>query len=96
MVEGINLITYDKAGDDLTKNDYFQALLETARERGFVPACVVFDSWYGSLANLKRIHRLGLDLADPAEGQPPGESGPERPAPGGTGGGPVPTAPSCL
>lgn len=59
MVEGINLITYDKAGDDLTNNDFFQALLETARERGFVPACVVFDSWYGSLANLKRITGWG-------------------------------------
>jgi hypothetical protein len=27
VVEGINLITYDKAGDDLTNNDFFQALM---------------------------------------------------------------------
>ena len=26
---------------------------------GFKPACVVFDSWYGSLENLKRIKDLG-------------------------------------
>lgn len=71
VVEGINLITllwsegdrhvpldyriYDKAGDALTKNDHFRTLLETAHTRGFVPECVVFDSWYSSLENLKQI-----------------------------------------
>lgn len=75
VVEGINLVTllwtegdrhvpvdyrvYDKAGDDLTKNDHFQTLLEVAHQRGFVPDCVVFDSWYGSLENLKLIRGLG-------------------------------------
>ena len=75
VVEGINLITllwtdgdrhvpldyrvYDKAGDALTKNDHFQALLATARERGFAPDCVVFDSWYSSLENLKQIRNGG-------------------------------------
>ena len=75
VVEGINLITllwtegdrhvpvdyrlYDKAGDDLTKNDHFQALLKTAHERGFRPECAVFDSWYGSLENLKLIRGFG-------------------------------------
>ncbi|HYQ93107.1 MAG TPA: transposase [Candidatus Competibacteraceae bacterium] len=75
VVEGINLITllwtegdrhlpvdyrlYDKAGDGLTKHDHFQALLKTAHQRGFVPECVVFDSWYGSLANLKVIDGWG-------------------------------------
>lgn len=75
VVEGINLITrlwtagdrhvpldyrrYDKAEDDLTKNDPFQALLETAHERGFAPECLVFDSGYGSLANLKHIRASG-------------------------------------
>lgn len=59
VVEGINRITllwtegdrhlpvdyrvYDKAGDELTKNDHFQDRLETARDRGFAPECVVFD-----------------------------------------------------
>jgi putative transposase len=46
---------YDKAGDALTKNDHFRALLETAHTRHFVPECVVFDSWYSSLENLKQI-----------------------------------------
>lgn len=75
VVAGINLITllwtegdrhvpvdyrlYDKAGDALTKNDHFQTLLKTAHERGFQPECVVFDSWYGSLENLKQIRGWG-------------------------------------
>lgn len=75
VVEGINLITllwtdgdrhvpvdyrlYDKAGDGLTKNDHFHDLLQTAHDRGFVPACVVFDSWYSSLENLKQIAGWG-------------------------------------
>ena len=74
VVEGINLITllwtdgdrhvpvdyrlYDKAGDALTKNDHFQHLLAMAHERGFKPACVVFDSWYSGLENLKQIRSL--------------------------------------
>ena len=75
VVAGINLITllwtegdrhvpvdyrlYDKLGDALTKNDHFQCLLKRAQERGFTPACVVFDSWDSSLANLKRIQAWG-------------------------------------
>jgi putative transposase len=71
VVAGINLLTllwtdgerlipvdyrlYDKATDGLTKNDHFRALLTTAQRRGFTPACVVFDSWYASLENLKAI-----------------------------------------
>ena len=30
-------------------------MVKAARERGFAPACVVFDSWYSSLENLKLI-----------------------------------------
>lgn len=75
VVEGINLITllwtdgdrhvpcdyrlYDKANDELTKNEHFQAMLQAACERGFQPACVVFDSWYSSLENLKTIRDFG-------------------------------------
>lgn len=71
VVDGINLITllwsdgeglipcdyrlYDKAIDGLSKNDHFRAMLTTARERGFTPECVAFDSWYSSLENLKAI-----------------------------------------
>ena len=73
VVSGINLITlmwtdgdshipcdyrlYNKQHDGLTKNDHFQALIATAHERGFRPACVVFDSWYSSLKNLKTIRQ---------------------------------------
>ena len=75
VVQGINLLTllwtdgerlipvdyrvYDKATDGLTKNDHFRALLEVARQRGFRPECVAFDSWYASLDNLKVIRGQG-------------------------------------
>ncbi len=73
VVLGINLITlmwtdgdsqipcdyrlYNKDHDGLTKNDHFQALIATADGRGFQPECVVFDSWYSSLKNLKMIRQ---------------------------------------
>lgn len=75
VVQGINLITvlwtdgeryipvdyriYDKANDGLSKNDHFQAMLRSAHQRGFQPECVLFDSWYASLPNLKLIRDLG-------------------------------------
>jgi hypothetical protein len=34
-------------------------MLETAKERGFAPKCVVFDGWYSSLDNLKLIRHYG-------------------------------------
>lgn len=71
MVQGINLITptstegdrhipldyrlYEKSVDGATKNDRFRAMLAAAKERRFAPECVVFDSWYSSLDNLKLI-----------------------------------------
>jgi hypothetical protein len=71
VVSGINLITllwtdgdrhvpcdyriFDKQKDKLTKNDHCQAMLKEARQRGFQPRCVVFDSWYSGLENLKLI-----------------------------------------
>lgn len=73
VVQGINLITllwtegdrhipldyrfYEKLVDGATKNDHFRSMLETAKSRGFAPQCVVFDSWYSSLDNLKLIRR---------------------------------------
>ena len=73
VVCGINLITlmwtdgdsqipcdyrlYNKDTDGLSKNDHFQSLIATAHQRGFRPACVVFDSWYSSLKNLKTIRQ---------------------------------------
>ena len=75
VVQGINLITllwsegdrhipldyrfYEKRVDGSTKNDHFRSMLETAKGRGFVPRCVVFDSWYSSLDNLKLIRGYG-------------------------------------
>jgi hypothetical protein len=75
VVLGINLITllwsdgdchipcdyriYDKSNDGLSKNDHFQSLISQAHARGFSPQCVVFDSWYSSLKNLKILRRFG-------------------------------------
>ena len=75
VVQGINVISllwtdgeryipvdyriYNKANDGLSKNDHFQAMLRTAQKRGFIPECVIFDSWYASLPNLKLIRSFG-------------------------------------
>jgi hypothetical protein len=75
VVSGINLITllwtdgdrhvpvdyriFDKKKDSLTKNDHFRAMLVEAHARGFQPACVVFDSWYSGLDNLKLVRSFG-------------------------------------
>lgn len=75
VVSGINLITllwtdgdrlipidyriYDKPNDGITKNEHFLAMLLTAHERGFTPECVVFDSWYASIDNLRLIRECG-------------------------------------
>lgn len=75
VVKGIDLLTllwtdgdrhlpcdyrlYDKPHDGQTKNDHFGDLLRVAKERGFVPGCVLFDGWYSSLDNLRRLRALG-------------------------------------
>lgn len=75
VVQGINLISlvwtdgkyrlpcdyrlYNKAEDGLSKNDHFRGMINQARERGFAPKLVIFDSWYASLENLKLIRRHG-------------------------------------
>lgn len=75
VVQGINLITlmwtdgqkhipcdywvYAKAHDGQTKNDHFRQMLAVAHARGFQPECVVSDSWYASLGNLKTIAGYG-------------------------------------
>jgi hypothetical protein len=77
VVQGINLISlvwsdgdscfpcdyrlYNKAQDGLSKNDHFRSLLEVAKERGFSPSLVAFDSWYSSLENLKLVRDFGWD-----------------------------------
>lgn len=75
VVNGINLITllwtdgvrcvpvdyrvFDKDRDGKTKNDHFAEMLLAAFERGFNPALVCFDSWYGSIENLRLVSSLG-------------------------------------
>ena len=75
VVRGINLITllwtdgealipcdfrvYDKPMGGSTKNEHFRNMLTRAKERGFRPSTVLFDSWYSSLKNLKLLRSLG-------------------------------------
>ncbi len=77
VVQGINLISlvwsqkgsrlpcdfriYNKVQDGLSKNDHFQQMIKTAKERGFQPDLVAFDSWYASLDNLKLVRRNDWD-----------------------------------
>ena len=77
VVQGINLISlvwsqkgsrlpcdfriYNKVQDGLSKNDHFQQMIKTAKERGFHPDLVAFDSWYASLDNLKLVRRNEWD-----------------------------------
>jgi hypothetical protein len=49
---------YDKAHDNLSKNEHFTALVKAAHARGFNPEYVCFDGWYSSLENLKLIRDL--------------------------------------
>jgi hypothetical protein len=50
---------YEKEVDGATKNDHFRAMLATAKQRGFQPQCVAFDSWFSALENLKLINSYG-------------------------------------
>jgi hypothetical protein len=75
VVDGINLITlvwtdgdrlyptdyriYHKTVDQKTKNDHFRELLAQAHARGLRPRCVLFDSWYAGLDNLKQVRGYG-------------------------------------
>jgi hypothetical protein len=71
VVSGINLLTllwsgggalipcdfriYDKPLSGKNKNDYFREMLDVAHARGFQPGHILFDSWYSSLENLKKV-----------------------------------------
>jgi putative transposase len=75
VVRGINLLTllwtdgralipcdfrvYDKPIGGKTKNEHFLEMLQKAKDRGFAPRYVLFDSWYATLRNLKRIRSYG-------------------------------------
>jgi len=74
VVQGINLTSlvwsdgdkhipcdyrlYEKEVDGATKNSHFRAMLATAKDRGFQPRCVAFDSW---LTRLKRNRLVNSD-----------------------------------
>ena len=75
IVDGINLLTllwtdgeryipvdyriYDKETDGKTNNEHFRDMLEVAYTRGFEPECVLFDTWYSALDNLKVVRAYG-------------------------------------
>ena len=48
---------YDIEKDEKTKNDHFCDMLDKANERGFEPKCVMFDTWYAGIKNLKAIKK---------------------------------------
>jgi len=74
VVQGINLIStiwtdgsaivpvdfriYCPDKDGKNKNDHFRDMVRAAEERQFHPDCVIFDSWYSSIDNLKLIRSL--------------------------------------
>jgi hypothetical protein len=41
-----------------TKSEHFRDTLDRAAERNFAPEIVLFDSWYSSLDNLKKVREL--------------------------------------
>lgn len=47
--------------DGYTKNDHFREMLKNAKGKGVKPMCVVADSWYSSLDNVKCIRDLEWD-----------------------------------
>ena len=49
----------EQSQKQVTKNDHFLAMLQTAKERQFRPRYVCFDSWYSSLDNLKAVRGHG-------------------------------------
>jgi len=74
VVQGIDLVTLLWTDGDalwpcdyrlvnpaekLTKNDHFRDLVRVAKERGFAPRFVVFDSWYSGKENLKAVRECG-------------------------------------
>jgi putative transposase len=74
VVDGINITTllwtdgtpiipvdfrvYDKNSDGKSKNNHFRDMLNKAKERGFMPGFILFDSWYSGIDNLKEIRKL--------------------------------------
>ena len=51
----VDFRVYDKPFGGQSKNEHFRDMLSEAKERGFSPEYVVFDSWYSGLDNLKAV-----------------------------------------
>ncbi len=52
------LRVYHREDNGKTKDNHFRDMLNKAKERGLEPHCVLFDSWYASMGNLKLVTRL--------------------------------------
>jgi len=50
---------YAPMHDGHTKNDHFKEMVSRARQRGFMPAYMLMDSWYGNVPNCKRVSSYG-------------------------------------
>lgn len=59
---------YSKHEDGMTRNQHVQDMLRLAKHRGMKPTAVVFDTWYGSQANLNLIQDLGWTWYAPLKG----------------------------
>jgi hypothetical protein len=54
----VDFHVYDPDCDGKTKNQHFRDMLYAAVDHGFKPAFLLFDSWYSSVENLKKIRKL--------------------------------------
>ena len=56
----IDYRVYSPQDDGKTKNDHFQEMFKhLVTRKGLKAKTILFDAWYGSVANLKLIHRSG-------------------------------------
>ena len=54
---------YAPQQDGKTKNEHFRDMLIAAKtDKGILANIVLFDSWYASVANIKLIHRMGMQF----------------------------------
>jgi len=57
----IDFRIFDNLSDGKSKHDHFREMLVRAvSDKRIKAKTVLFDSWYGSVENLKMIHRMGL------------------------------------
>ena len=95
VVRGLNLVSlvwsdgtaripcdfrvYDKPVGGKPKNEHFRDMLTAAHSRGLRPAYVLCDSGYSGPGQSEVLAPVGVCLADPAQVQPSGQSGRQRP-----------------